>query len=159
MPPPSPPPSTAMNSPDTAMNSPDISTKETPDYDISRDTFYIPKNSKYQLTSQNNPATTIKDTTEKITHINSIEDINNLSTLHITPVDIECLNHPENLQHDDTTLIAKILAPKPINMNAFKSTIIRAWNLNKKVTANLLGKNTMAFIFEEKNDMEKLFRR
>ncbi|KAL3622061.1 hypothetical protein CASFOL_034257 [Castilleja foliolosa] len=53
-------------------------------------------------------------------------------------------------------IIARIIAPKPLNMNAFKTTILKAWNNTSKVQTNLLGDNKMAFIFAEKRDMEKV---
>lgn len=47
---------------------------------------------------------------------------------------------PEPQPHFDKeyTIIAKILSEKPINMNAFKSTILKAWNPKKMVIGNLL---------------------
>ncbi|KAL3634942.1 hypothetical protein CASFOL_021996 [Castilleja foliolosa] len=62
-------------------------------------------------------------------------------------------NKPEN---NESTIIAKILTTKSINLNAFKSTITKAWNVAGRVNTNLLQENTMAFIFNEKKDQERV---
>ncbi|KAL3643120.1 hypothetical protein CASFOL_013935 [Castilleja foliolosa] len=56
----------------------------------------------------------------------------------------------------ENSLIAKILSSKPINMNVFKTTIIKAWNPAQRVDTNLLEENSMVFIFQAKKDMEKV---
>ncbi|KAL3655056.1 hypothetical protein CASFOL_000842 [Castilleja foliolosa] len=57
---------------------------------------------------------------------------------------------------NEISLIAKILSQKAINMNAFKASIIKAWNPLKKISTNLLDTNTMVFIFEDEKDMLKV---
>lgn len=43
-----------------------------------------------------------------------------------------------------------------MNLNAFKTIIINAWNLMKNVTANQLQPNMIAFIFEDEADYNKI---
>ncbi|KAL3649384.1 hypothetical protein CASFOL_005787 [Castilleja foliolosa] len=80
----------------------------------------------------------------------------------IEGLNLEVVNLPnspnENNQNIETegTLITRIIAPKPLNLNAFKSTILRAWNITGKISANSLGDNMMAFIFSEEKDLEKV---
>ncbi|KAL3613216.1 hypothetical protein CASFOL_042907 [Castilleja foliolosa] len=57
---------------------------------------------------------------------------------------------------NEITIITKILAPKPLNLNALKTTMLKAWNITGKVATNQLGDNKMAFIFSEKKDMDKV---
>ncbi|KAL3643388.1 hypothetical protein CASFOL_014203 [Castilleja foliolosa] len=57
---------------------------------------------------------------------------------------------------DENTIIAKIITTKTLNMNAFKAAMLKAWKPDKKATTNSLGDNTMAFVFEEEEDMEKI---
>ncbi|KAL3644212.1 hypothetical protein CASFOL_012144 [Castilleja foliolosa] len=86
---------------------------------------------------------------DKLLDINALTD-----NLHIycTPsIDII----PEKAEND-TTLIARVVTKKIINMNAFKATIIKAWNPNGKVSSNILTNNSVAFIFEEEKDYEKV---
>lgn len=54
------------------------------------------------------------------------------------------------------TIIARVLCEKTINMNAFKSTILKAWNPKSKVSSNLLQPNLMAFVFEDADDYSKI---
>ncbi|KAL3623079.1 hypothetical protein CASFOL_031895 [Castilleja foliolosa] len=90
------------------------------------------------------------------------------TTPSATPACIDSLNlniinlqksPPKTLQtenENEITIIAKILAPKPLNLNAFKTTMLKSWNITGKVATNQLGDNKMAFIFAEKRDMEKV---
>ncbi|KAL3618068.1 hypothetical protein CASFOL_038389 [Castilleja foliolosa] len=83
----------------------------------------------------------------------------NLETLLLTNIQIEDTNTshiPKNHKEKEFTIIAKILTPKTINMSAFRDTIIKAWNVKGKITANTLQGNTMAVIFNEKKDQEKV---
>lgn len=57
---------------------------------------------------------------------------------------------------NEYTIITRVLSEKPINMNAFKNTILKAWNPKKKVSTNLLQGNLMAWIFEDENDLSKI---
>lgn len=45
---------------------------------------------------------------------------------------------------------------KTINMNAFRSTMIKAWNPKGKFQTNILHQNAMAFILESPNDYQKI---
>ncbi|KAL3651825.1 hypothetical protein CASFOL_004827 [Castilleja foliolosa] len=78
-----------------------------------------------------------------------------LSSMSIKPP-LECsVPNLTNIEKE-TTLVVKFLSPKPVNMNAFKSTITKAWNQSDKISTNLLADNTMAFIFESEQDIEKV---
>lgn len=82
-----------------------------------------------------------------------------INTLIQDTQSLECTDTtPEPQPHFDKeyTIIAKILSEKPINMNAFKSTILKAWNPKKRVIGNLLETNIMAFVFEDENDQIKI---
>lgn len=71
---------------------------------------------------------------------------------------LECSENdanPTNFIECEHTIIARIYTGKAINMNAFKSTILKAWNPKGKVNTNLQQTNTMAFIFESDNDVTK----
>ncbi|KAL3629253.1 hypothetical protein CASFOL_026475 [Castilleja foliolosa] len=57
---------------------------------------------------------------------------------------------------EENAIIAKILSPKTLNMNAFKSSMLKAWKPDRKTQTNLLGDNTMAFVFEDEDDLEKV---
>ncbi|KAL3626524.1 hypothetical protein CASFOL_030073 [Castilleja foliolosa] len=56
----------------------------------------------------------------------------------------------------ENTLIARVITQKQLNMKAFKATILRAWNPTKPVSTNILPSNSMAFIFEEEADLNKV---
>ncbi|KAL3646892.1 hypothetical protein CASFOL_009436 [Castilleja foliolosa] len=94
--------------------------------------------------------------------LSSMENLEELATMNIEgEVDPHTpLNHLHPTLNtntsDEATIIAKIIAPKPINMNAFKSTMLKAWNPSKKTSTNLLENNTMAFVFENEEDLEKI---
>ncbi|KAL3635328.1 hypothetical protein CASFOL_019875 [Castilleja foliolosa] len=93
---------------------------------------------------------------EKPTTMNANQDINALSE----NFDNKCNHNIEispTCPEGEHTLIAHILSQKPINMNAFKSTVLKAWNPAEKVDTNLLEGNTMAFIFQGKKDMDKVY--
>ncbi|KAL3647079.1 hypothetical protein CASFOL_008047 [Castilleja foliolosa] len=79
-----------------------------------------------------------------------------LSAMSIETQPLECTVPDLTNEEKETTLIAKILTHKTINMNAFKSTIIKAWNPDNKISTNLLADNTMAFVFESIQDLEKV---
>ncbi|KAL3640144.1 hypothetical protein CASFOL_015112 [Castilleja foliolosa] len=82
-------------------------------------------------------------------------DINSLTEnlhIHCTPT-IDII--PDKAENE-TTLIARIVTQKIINMNAFKATLLKAWNPNGKVISNILNNNTAAFIFEDVKDYDKV---
>ncbi|KAL3613424.1 hypothetical protein CASFOL_042687 [Castilleja foliolosa] len=83
-------------------------------------------------------------------------NIDNLLAMNIEIQALECSIPELNNNKKEATLIAKILTPKAINMNTFKSTILKAWNPTNKVTTNLIADNTMAFIFENEQDLGKI---
>lgn len=58
--------------------------------------------------------------------------------------------------YNEFAIITKILSEKQINMAAFKTTILKAWNPKKKVHINQLEPNVMAFIFEDETDALKI---
>ncbi|KAL3655744.1 hypothetical protein CASFOL_000140 [Castilleja foliolosa] len=87
--------------------------------------------------------------------MNSLQEINALAD----SLDAQCIQSIEatpNLNENECTIIARILSPKPLNMNAFKAMTINAWNPSQKPDTNLLENNTMVFIFHNKTDMEKV---
>ncbi|KAL3635168.1 hypothetical protein CASFOL_019715 [Castilleja foliolosa] len=88
-----------------------------------------------------------------------MEHNNNICNLEAMSLNVTSPPHSEPLDPSDkeTTLITKVLTPKPTNMNALKATMIKAWNPSGKISSNLLSDNTMAFIFEERKDMEKVY--
>ncbi|KAL3631371.1 hypothetical protein CASFOL_024355 [Castilleja foliolosa] len=61
---------------------------------------------------------------------------------------------PDN--EKEFTVIARIIAPKPLNLNAFKATMIKAWSIIGKVSTNQLDDNKMAFVFAEEKDLSKV---
>lgn len=72
---------------------------------------------------------------------------------------LECTEdppHPTTHSENEFTLVTRVLSPKPININAFKNTILKAWSPKKKVSTNTLQPNNMAFIFEDENDTNKI---
>ncbi|KAL3617220.1 hypothetical protein CASFOL_038967 [Castilleja foliolosa] len=84
----------------------------------------------------------------------SMDDHLNMENLDITCFQTsQASNNPENTEN---TIIAKIHTTKNQNLNAFKTSILRAWNPSKKVSTNILQTNTMAFIFEDEKDMNKI---
>ncbi|KAL3639509.1 hypothetical protein CASFOL_017416 [Castilleja foliolosa] len=85
---------------------------------------------------------------------NNLEDLNFSNILHIHKSDKE--EPPLKNAPNEFSLIAKVLPTKNINMNAFKTTIIKAWNPINKLSTNLLKENTMTFIFEDEKDFEKV---
>ncbi|KAL3639346.1 hypothetical protein CASFOL_017253 [Castilleja foliolosa] len=90
--------------------------------------------------------------------MNPTLEINTMTeNLHIQCPDS---NQPNKITPNQTeqefTLIAKILSQKPLNLNAFKSSIIKAWNPKKKITTNILESNTVAFVFEDESDLDKV---
>ncbi|KAL3640430.1 hypothetical protein CASFOL_015398 [Castilleja foliolosa] len=101
---------------------------------------------------------------------NSIPSPMDSSSQHIETNSMDSLNledlilqthNPDKLDtqtesESENAIITRILAPKPVNVNAFKTTILRAWNISGKITSNTLGDNKMAFIFSDKRDMEKV---
>lgn len=91
-----------------------------------------------------------------------------LPVMDLQPEVNALIEHTTNLQcfaESDTTtpldneftLVARILTDKTINLGAFKTTILKAWNPKKRVTTNILQNNLMAFIFEYENDINKIF--
>ncbi|KAL3628152.1 hypothetical protein CASFOL_027198 [Castilleja foliolosa] len=68
------------------------------------------------------------------------------NSLHLSPT----------TSNDESTVIAKIISPKNLNLNAFKAAMIKAWSPSKKTTTNTLTNNSIAFVFEEEDDMEKV---
>lgn len=82
--------------------------------------------------------------TNQTENLECSDNSGSLSDTLITPVD------------NEHTIVAKILSDKNINMGAFTSSIIRAWSPKKRVTSNTLHPNLMAFIFEDKDDAEKI---
>ncbi|KAL3635186.1 hypothetical protein CASFOL_019733 [Castilleja foliolosa] len=87
----------------------------------------------------------------------SNEDINGLATIHLDSQNIQCPTTSPNQKGKETALIARILTSKTINMNAFKASILRAWNPTGKVSSNPLENNTIAFVFEDVKDMNKAY--
>ncbi|KAL3654750.1 hypothetical protein CASFOL_001485 [Castilleja foliolosa] len=85
-----------------------------------------------------------------------IESIDDITTINLEEAEIQCVlnspTHPDN----ESTLIARILSPKAININAFKNSILKAWNPIGKTTTNSLGENTLAFVFENEKDIYKI---
>ncbi|KAL3622592.1 hypothetical protein CASFOL_034003 [Castilleja foliolosa] len=84
------------------------------------------------------------------------QNIISLSAINIDTPPLQCSLPDRNINGKEVTLIARIMAPKPINMKALRTTITKAWNPTKKLTTYLLVDNTMAFVFEEEKDMEKV---
>lgn len=88
--------------------------------------------------------------------MNSNDPINDLTYL---TEKLECTDHSEHQKEafkEEHTIIAKVLSSKPINMNVFKNTMTKAWNPKGKTLTNQLQQNTMAFIFESKEDFHKI---
>ncbi|PIN02308.1 hypothetical protein CDL12_25179 [Handroanthus impetiginosus] len=54
------------------------------------------------------------------------------------------------------TIATKVLTNKKLNLGAIKSTLIQAWHLKGNVQVNEMEKNTLAFIFDTKEDWEKM---
>ncbi|PIN18050.1 hypothetical protein CDL12_09284 [Handroanthus impetiginosus] len=56
------------------------------------------------------------------------------------------------------TLVAKIHTNKHINLNVAKTTLCNAWNLKGNIHVNEMVENTMAFIFDNEADLEKVLK-
>ncbi|KAL3649264.1 hypothetical protein CASFOL_005667 [Castilleja foliolosa] len=70
---------------------------------------------------------------------------------------VHCLQTEENPpQNNEFTLVTKIITQKSNNLNAFKNSILRSWNPSGKVLTNPLQNNTMAFIFNKEEDINKI---
>ncbi|KAL0402503.1 UNVERIFIED_CONTAM: hypothetical protein Slati_4280200 [Sesamum latifolium] len=54
-------------------------------------------------------------------------------------------------------IIAKILYDKPLNNNAIKSTLIKAWGLHPKIHTNVVDQNTVVFLLENENDRRRIW--
>ncbi|KAL3638819.1 hypothetical protein CASFOL_016726 [Castilleja foliolosa] len=88
-----------------------------------------------------------------------MDNIKDLTISNLSNEEIDAINslHPDPItSNEENTIIAKIISQKTCNMNAFKDAMIKAWKPNKKTTTNLLEDNTMAFVFDDEEDMEKV---
>ncbi|KAL3642056.1 hypothetical protein CASFOL_012871 [Castilleja foliolosa] len=92
------------------------------------------------------------------TAINALLDNLDIQCFKSIEVTQKLDNNPPERNDKENVLIAKVITQKQLNMNAFKTTILRAWNPTKKVTTNTLSDNSMAFIFEEEMDLNKVLR-
>ncbi|KAL3652866.1 hypothetical protein CASFOL_002547 [Castilleja foliolosa] len=92
--------------------------------------------------------------------LSSMDNIKDLTITNPSNDEEDAINslHPNPILNtkEENTIIAKIISSKPCNMNAFKTAMIKAWKPDRKTTKNLLHDNTMAFVFEEEEDMEKV---
>lgn len=82
--------------------------------------------------------------------------IQQTSSLECSENNIPPATMESTTMESEFTLIARLHSEKSINMGAFKNTLLKAWNLRKKVNTNQLQQNLMAFIFEDQNDAEKV---
>ncbi|KAK4440681.1 hypothetical protein Salat_0403000 [Sesamum alatum] len=70
----------------------------------------------------------------------------------------------ENTQDDQTPnmnhfpIIAKILCEKPLNNNAIKSALLKAWGLTPKTRINVIEQNTVVFLLENESDRRRICR-
>lgn len=91
-----------------------------------------------------------------MTQLPNSTSINNLIS---QTAGLQCTDYTENPSdslNEEHTIIAQILTSKTINMNAFRSTMVKAWNPKGKFLTNQLQQNSMAFIFESQNDFQKI---
>lgn len=88
--------------------------------------------------------------------MDSSSDINALTkqALKLDCSEITDINDP--VLTNEFTILARVFSDKYINMGALKSTLIKAWSPKKRVVANSIQPNWMAFIFESKEDVDKV---
>ncbi|KAL3628525.1 hypothetical protein CASFOL_027571 [Castilleja foliolosa] len=84
------------------------------------------------------------------------EDINAIANINLEEPDTQNAFTSQIHKENETTIIAKIITPKTIKFNAFKSSIIKAWSPKGKTTANHLENNMAAFVFEDQRDTVKI---
>ncbi|KAL0402831.1 UNVERIFIED_CONTAM: hypothetical protein Sradi_1923900 [Sesamum radiatum] len=54
-------------------------------------------------------------------------------------------------------IIAKILSEKPLNNNAIKTTLIKAWGLSPKTQTNVIEQNTVVFLLDNEQDRRRIW--
>ncbi|KAL0414364.1 UNVERIFIED_CONTAM: hypothetical protein Sradi_1638100 [Sesamum radiatum] len=55
-------------------------------------------------------------------------------------------------------IVAKVLCDKPLNHNAIKATLSKAWNIPPKTTINAITQNTLVFLLENEDDCRRIWR-
>ncbi|KAL3614937.1 hypothetical protein CASFOL_040598 [Castilleja foliolosa] len=93
---------------------------------------------------------------ECLQQMNINEGIDGLTIMSLQDEDIQCTLTLPNDSEKEYSLIARVLSPKTINLNAFKISILKAWSLTGYVSTNKLGDNTLAFVFDKKEDIFRI---
>ncbi|KAG8374862.1 hypothetical protein BUALT_Bualt10G0039700 [Buddleja alternifolia] len=76
------------------------------------------------------------------------------SIVESPPEDIQC--PPNDKPH--FALITKIISDRPINISAFKSTMLKAWNPKGPVKTNNIETNVLSFVFALKEDQTEILQ-
>ncbi|KAK4426608.1 hypothetical protein Salat_1429500 [Sesamum alatum] len=64
----------------------------------------------------------------------------------------------ENNNETHYPIITKILSEKPLNHNAIKTTLTKAWGLQHKTPTNVLEQNTVVFLLASEQDRRRILR-
>ncbi|KAK4422853.1 hypothetical protein Salat_1867900 [Sesamum alatum] len=88
------------------------------------------------------------------------DPINNLitltSTLEVSDDEDSSFEAHKNSPH--YPIIAKSCLRKPLNHNAIKSTLIKAWGLPQKTTTNVIEHNTVVFLLNSESNYRQIER-
>ncbi|KAL0355300.1 UNVERIFIED_CONTAM: hypothetical protein Sradi_3976900 [Sesamum radiatum] len=89
-----------------------------------------------------------------------IDSVNNLTAKTSLLEFNEEENPPQDTPNQNThfPLIAKIMCEKPLNNNAIKSTLIKAWGIPPKTKFNPIEPNTLAVLLESEDDRRQIWR-
>ncbi|KAL3628308.1 hypothetical protein CASFOL_027354 [Castilleja foliolosa] len=98
----------------------------------------------------------MENNSESSNQMELIEGINGLATINLEEAEIQCILNSPTQSDKNSTLIARILSPKPISINAFKHSLMKAWNPIGNIATHQLGDNMLAAVFDNERDLIKV---